>query len=109
MSECRKRIKRLSNGWRILHIGDGNTNTKKDDILHLLSKLGCAFVTHYRILTQEVSKRYKVLPRTASIFCESERKSRIVENNCTFTLLAYRVGKEGDSRNASFAHIHLQL
>lgn len=96
-----KRVKRLNNGWRVLHIGDVDTDMKDDDILHLLSRLRCMFVTHDRNLALKVSKRYKTLfikenvggediasclmknkglLKTASIFCESERKCKNCRN-----------------------------
>jgi len=92
-----KKVKKLNNGYRTLHIGDIDTQMKDEEILHLTRKLGCIIVTHDRELAIKTSKKGRVLfikenlpaediirclekngslLRTASIFCENETKCK---------------------------------
>ncbi|MEE8403466.1 MAG: hypothetical protein V3R93_06905 [Candidatus Hydrothermarchaeaceae archaeon] len=92
-----KRVKRLNGGTRILHIGDIDTGMKDEEILHLVNRLSCLFVTHDRGLALRASGKYKALfikenlpaddivtcleknkklLRTASIFCENGIKCK---------------------------------
>jgi uncharacterized protein with PIN domain len=92
-----KKVKKLNSGYRTLHIGDIDTQMNDEEILHLVSKLGCLVVTHDRELAIRASKKGRVLfiknslpagdiincleknrklLRTASIFCENGIKCK---------------------------------
>jgi uncharacterized protein with PIN domain len=89
-----KKVKRLSNGQKILHVGDIDTEMDDSEILHLLSKFNSLLVTRDRELAYNASKKHrslfirdplkadeivmcieknKNLLKTASIFCENGR------------------------------------
>jgi len=90
-----KKVKKMSQSQKILHIGDINTEMDDNDILHILSKFNCLLVTRDRELAFIASKKHKSLfikeslnadeivqcidknkklLKTASIFCENGRK-----------------------------------
>ncbi len=90
-----KKVKRMTQADRVLHIGDINTAMEDCDILHILSKFNCLLVTRDRELAFLASKKTrslfikeplgaeeiaqcieknKNLLKTASIFCENGRK-----------------------------------
>jgi uncharacterized protein with PIN domain len=89
-----KKVKKISNGQKVLHVGDIDTTMADGEILHLLSKFNCLLVTHDRKLAYLASKKHrslfiknslkadeivhcleknKNLLKTASIFCENGR------------------------------------
>ena len=92
-----KKVKRITQHQKVLHIGDINTSMDDADILHILSKFNCLLVTRDRELAYLASKRHrslfikqplnadeialcieknKSLLKTASIFCENGRKCK---------------------------------
>ncbi|MEE8401906.1 MAG: DUF5615 family PIN-like protein [Candidatus Hydrothermarchaeaceae archaeon] len=92
-----KKVKRLNGGTRTLHIGDIDTEMNDEEVLQIVNKLNCLFVTHDRNLALRTSKKYKALfikenlsageivtcleknkglLRTASIFCENGIKCK---------------------------------
>lgn len=92
-----KKVKRISQNQKVLHIGDIDTTMKDNEILHLLSKFNCLLVTRDRELAYLASKRHRCLfikqplradevahcleknsslLKTASIFCENGRKCK---------------------------------
>jgi uncharacterized protein with PIN domain len=92
-----KKVKRLNGGTRTLHVGDIDTEMNDEEILHIINRLGCLFVTHDRVLAVRASKKIKALfikenlpaddivtcleknkslLRTASIFCENGVKCK---------------------------------
>ena len=92
-----KKVKRLNGGTRILHVGDIDTEMNDDEVLTIINRLGCLFVTHDRRLAHRVSGKYKALfikenlpadeivncleknkdlLKTASIFCENGVKCK---------------------------------
>jgi len=92
-----KKVKRLNEGARVLHVGDIDTEMDDEEILHIINRLGCLFVTHDRDLAVRASRKYKALfikehlpadeivtcleknkklLRAASIFCENGIKCK---------------------------------
>ncbi len=92
-----KKVKRITNGQKVLHVGDIDTTMADSDILHLLSKFNSLLVTRDRELAYHASKKNrslfireplnadeivgcieknKSLLQTASIFCENGRKCK---------------------------------
>ena len=92
-----KKVKRLNGGIRTLHVGDIDTEMNDEEILAIINRLGCLFITHDRDLALRASKKYKALfikenlpadeivncleknkdlLRTASIFCENGIKCK---------------------------------
>lgn len=92
-----KKVKRITNYKKVLHVGDIDTTMPDSDILHLLSKFNSLLVTRDRELAFLASKKHrslfireplesdeiarcieknKNLLQTASIFCENGRKCR---------------------------------
>ncbi len=56
-----KKVKKMNNGTRVLHIGDVDTTMSDDDILHITSKFNSLIVTHDRKLALRASKKYRAL------------------------------------------------
>ncbi len=92
-----KKVKKMNGGTRTLHVGDIDTEMNDEEILTILNRLGCLFLTHDRDLAHRASKKYKALfikenlpadeivncleknkdlLRTASIFCENGVKCK---------------------------------
>ncbi len=92
-----KKVKRLNEGTRVLHVGDIDTEMDDEEILRIVNRLDCLFVTHDRALAARSSRKYKTLfikeslpadeivacleknkklLRTASIFCENGIKCK---------------------------------
>jgi uncharacterized protein with PIN domain len=92
-----KKVKRIAQNQKVLHIGDIDTTMQDCEILHLLSKFDSILVTRDRELAYLASKKHrslfikhpikadeiaqcleknKTLLKTASIFCENGRKCK---------------------------------
>jgi len=92
-----KKVKKLVESQKVLHVGDIDTAMGDEEILHLLSKFNCLLVTRDRELAYLASKKHRSLfikkpvraediarcleknrrlLSTASIFCGNGRKCR---------------------------------